>query len=314
METDPDILFKTNYVEEKVERLQDVLESNTTDIDGTSFGSLQELDEHIGRTVDDILERKRGDMSKVQYKTVKAFVHELERNNQNYLVAYSNKKRGWIMLGGASALFYAYDIGVHFKTPPTINIDSDLDFKFDEGVCFVHDFSSLFRRLRDQDIRDWAKVADDVWLIKLPRRYSKKEVERFRKLDRQLYDEIRNLVLPKNRYPDFFGMLVKNTSLTYNALNKMDGNMKEAIGRDLFKIAVVMMERYVDMSNGIVEILPTLEELRRNAIRISSLLSVMLEQRIVDKKTLSRLARLNVDIRTKIQQLRKENSKQKNAR
>lgn len=307
---DLDKLFKEHYDKKKVDEVQKVLDSAETarkkGLDERKI--LEKETKHI----EEIMEVKRGRMTKSEYRMVKAFGLAANQKNYKYLVLTPSMDREWLILGDNSAVVYAYKLGDKFKKRPNIMVDKDLNDKYQDGICFVHDMVSFLEKLRAVEMTEWARLeTGEVWLFKLPEACTEREMDKLRLLDKKLETEVRGLIMATNTYPDLYGMFRKNLVLVFNKAKKMSRAAQDVLGKDMLRCSEDLCTLYVKAMNGVIEEKGAFTKMWENSVELAGLIGVALECGEIDKKTLARLANLNVDMRTKIREVRKGLEKKK---
>ena len=307
---DLDKLFKKHYDAKKVKEVQGVLDS-------AEIARKKGLDERKildkkTKHIEEIMEVKHGQMTKSEYRMTKAFGLAANMKNLKYLILTPSRDRNWLVLGDNSAVIYAYKLGDKFKRRPTLMIDRDLNDKYKDGICFVHDMPSFLDKLRIVEITEWARLeTGEVWLFKLPKACTEREIDQLRLMDKKLETEVRGLVMATNTYPDLYGMFRKNLVLIFHKAKKMSGAAQSVLGKDMLRCSEDLCTLYVKAMNGVIEEKMAFAKMWENAVELAGLIGVALECGEIDKKTLARLANLNVDMRTKIREVRKGLEKKK---
>lgn len=262
------------------------------------------------KQIEKIMEIKKGSMTKSEYRMVKAFGVVANQKNYKYLVLTPSMDRNWLVFGDNSAVVYAYKLGDKFKKRPNLMVDRDLNDKYKDGVCFVHDMLSLLEKLKLAEVTEWARLEGEVWLFKLPKACTEREMDQLRLLDRKLETEVRGLVMATNTYPDLYGMFRKNMVLIFHKAKKMSRPAQSVLGKDMLRCSEDLSTLYVKAMNGVVEEKVAFTKMWENAVELAGLIGVALECGEMDKKTLARLANLNVDMRVKIREVRKKLEKE----
>ena len=172
-------------------------------------------------------------MPKQDIQSIKAIVFEAEKNNRNYIIAYSYKS-GWWRLGGTSALYYYYVLAPKIgHTTAKKTVDTDYYSKWPGGVVSFNGLQTLRDKLKKANVIEDHKENDKLIYFKLSHPITEDTIKHLHELDAAAFNEANQLLVPRLAYPNFYAELrelAKTITETVRKLNPVD--------REIFGLSV----------------------------------------------------------------------------
>ena len=198
--------------------------------------------------------------SYARYNERKKIVFEAEERNFEHLVLFlasdgdnPNQKKKFYIMGGNSAIIYAYDIAPRIGRKSVV-LRPDLDngyYKFKHGVTAVADLALLTEKLKEIGIeREPVKNNDLIVYFRLKRKYENEEIKALLKLHRDEVNEMNKILYTNVVFPDIHRQTMELRTVVYHKLIKMTRTDREILQEKILEPVFKVSDTYALMAHG----------------------------------------------------------------
>ena len=196
-----------------------------------------------------------------EYAKRKKVVYDFEQRNTKYLVLFlasdgnnPEKKQKFYLMGGNSAMIYAYDIAPRIgrKTPA---IRSDLDFtdeRFEDGMCSIMGIETLEDKLAGIGIHRDKKYdkKDLIIFFKLNHEYTKDDIKQMSKIRKNEIKKVNTTLFAKVIYPDVHKLILSLQASIYHKTMNISRDHREVLREQILGPMFTLANEYTLMAHG----------------------------------------------------------------
>ena len=200
-----------------------------------------------------------------RYNERKKIVFEAEERNFEHLVLFlasdvynPNTKKKFYIMGGNSAIIYAYDIAPRIGRK-NVMLRPDLDngyYKFKHGVTAVADLVLLTEKLQEIGIeRVPTKNNDLIVYFRLKRKYENAEIKSLLKVHRDEVKEMNKILYTNVVFPDIHRQTMELRTVVYHKMIKMARTDREILQDRILDPVFAISDAYTLMAHGDIEVI-----------------------------------------------------------
>ena len=206
--------------------------------------------------------RTRGEIKQdyARYNERKRKVFEAEETNFEHLILFlasdgenpNNKKKFYVM-GGNSAVIYAYDIAPRIgRKDVTLRPDFDNGFyKFKNGVTSISNLELLTEKLKEIGIeRLPAKGDGTIVAFRLNRKYEKSEIMALIEVRRDEVKEMNQILYTNVTFPDIHKQVMGLRTTLFRKLIRMSRTEREILQDKILEPVFEISDAYALMAHG----------------------------------------------------------------
>lgn len=240
-----------------------------------------------------------------RYNEVKKKIVELEASNVDSLYLFpasdhkTNKKKFYI-LGGASAIIYAHEIGPRIGKHPVLRRDMDNGTeKLHSGICSVQDLKGLEEKLSKIGIKQIAPPEgyEELIVFRLNRRYEQKELKNMLKAEQEDIEKLNKVLYANVLYPDVHKLVLDLKRVVPRKVKNMDKTYREVVGMKMIDTLEDIIEAYSQMTHGDIDELSGAETMLKGLSKMYAQTSLMNELEVWDVSSCARVGDIIAGIR-----------------
>lgn len=204
-----------------------------------------------------------------EYREIKAHAKKLETNNFRKLIAFpaeakprpgeerldknGEEKRVWYKLGNFSALCYVYELGPRMgKKNLRVRVDKDQHTTIMQYIVYINDLGALKANMKRLGYEVKKEYADGIVEFDLKTKYSKEDVKRWQRVEKEQQSRLNELILPKNVLPELGGQIVELTAVTLPRFKKMNKLYIDVAGMEVIRTPIEMEKLYHRYAGGLM--------------------------------------------------------------
>ena len=238
------------------------------------------------------------------YQNRKKFVYEKEKKNQDHLILFlasdgenPAKKQKFYILGGNSAIIYAYEIAARIGKK-RVNLRPDLDLgdcKFREGICLISDLELLAEKLKTIGI-ERAKIttndsSNKIVAFKLSRKYAQSEIRQMLKVHQEEVEKVNQLLYPTVLFPDIHQLILVLKKDTYHKVMRLDKTNREVLEDKIIMPIFRLGDLYTLMAHGDIDIKTAKEELLKTTHIMMDRVKLLQDLNLWDTATCAKIGK-----------------------
>lgn len=235
-----------------------------------------------------------------KYFDGKIVARKLEENNYGRIILFPSRdgedEDEWYKVGGNSVLFYKYYMGPRMGRKPVIRDDTDMQYRFKNGIAIVH-WGEKFM----EDVRRIGLVVQrsefGLIIADLDKKFSPKEAEEMQNREKNDKAKVQKMIIPKENFPDIYGLIRNLAQILPPKVKKMDGAYREVFGNSLLTAVAELYKIYFKMGNGRIEKSIALGGMLMQMDNVAAILAIADENKLFDLVTRVRIGETLVDLK-----------------
>lgn len=238
------------------------------------------------------------------YEQQKRIAILLEKTNNSHLIAFPsipNKdgKHEWYKLGGNSAYYYKYIIAPRLgKKPPTIHPDTDLNYRFRDGVVLIHWKSTLTDALTKLHYE--IKEESNLLIFNLNHTFAIEEIKKLKQLEKTNRENQNKLFRPKHADPSIYNIIIELSRIIPVKSQKIKPGFQTFYTPSLNQDLLTLRKVYQSYANGRLEKSSALQQLYSCVDSLSATLAILTDNNCLDITSQSRISRLLASLEVKL--------------
>jgi len=200
-------------------------------------------------------DRREEKEARKKYYDAKLIALTLEKQNRGRLILFpsvSKVEGEWYKMGGNSALFYLYYVAPRLKKKPKLRQDTDIKYRFKDGIIMVHWGDDFIKRM--EKIGFLAKKIDYGLVdVDLKTEFTVAEIKEMRGRAEEDEKRFREMVMPKENFPDVYGLIRKLAQVMLPKVKHLDINYRRVFGDYLVMKIMRLYEDYFRVANGVIK-------------------------------------------------------------
>ena len=195
------------------------------------------------------------DDGKRKYYDGKMVALTLEKENRDKLILFrsietkNSEPDEWYKMGGNSLLFYVYVVAPRLKKQPKIRKDTDMRYRFREGVVSVHWKDNFVKNMEKLGLV--AREGDlGMIIVDLGQTFSLSEIKTMREQAQTDRKKFQEMLMPKENFPDIYGQIRKLAQLLVPKVGHLKKRYQEVFGDRLIRRIMDLFEAYFRIANG----------------------------------------------------------------
>ncbi len=190
-----------------------------------------------------------------KYYDAKIVAMKLEQVNDSKLILFPSLNEGneqeWYKMGGNSALFYKNVIGPRMgRKDIKIRKDSDMNHRFTGGVTSVHWKQKFIEKMIQLGYERFEENELGILFFDLETKFSPNEIEGFREQEKRNKARVNQMVLPKNAYPELYGLFLQLARLLPPKIKRLHPAYRDMFQTEFITNLIKISKNYTRMANG----------------------------------------------------------------
>lgn len=234
-----------------------------------------------------------------KYYDGKLIALTLEKQNRNRLILFpsiSKQEGEWYKMGGNSALFYLYYIAPRTKKNPKIRQDTDIKYRFRDGVIMVHWGEGFIDRVEKLGLKV-EKIDYGLIVVQLDKEFTVAEIKELRERVANEKKRFYEMVMPKENLPDVYGLIRKLAQILVPKVKRLDAAYRGIFGERLLNMVMDIYEGYYRVANGMMTKAEGYQVLRGKVEDMSGMIMLADEVEWFDFTTRTRVGETLVDLK-----------------
>lgn len=238
------------------------------------------------------------------YERQKQLAMLLEKTNNSRLIAFPSipNKAGeyeWYKLGGNSAYYYKYIIAPRLgKKSPTIHLDSDLNYRFKDGVVLIHWKSTLTDALAKLHYK--LKEESNLLIFDLNHTFTIEEIKKLKQLEKTNQEKLSTLFRPKHADPSIYSIIIELSRIIPTKSQKIKPLFQTFYAPSLNQDLLALRRIYQSYANGRMEKQLAIQKFYTCLDNLNATLAILTDNNCLDLTSQSRLSRLLADLELKL--------------
>lgn len=217
-----------------------------------------------------------------RYYDAKIVAMKLEQVNNSKLILFPSVTEGeqeeWYKMGGNSALFYKNVIGPRMgRKNIKIRQDNDMNHRFSGGITSVHWKRKFIENMVKLGYEKFEENELGMLFFDLETKFTKNEIEGFREREKKDKDRINQMIVPKNLYPDLYGLFLQLAKLLPPKIKRMHPAYREMFQGEFIVNLMAISKNYTKMANGEIAKTSALGGITEAADNLLALLAIIAE-------------------------------------
>ena len=237
-----------------------------------------------------------------KYYDAKIVAMKLEQVNESKLILFpslnENGQQEWYKMGGNSALFYKNVIGPRMgKKNIKIRKDSDMNHRFSDGIASVHWKQKFTENMIRLGYEKFEENELGMLFFDLGTKFSKDEIEGFRNKEKKDKNKLNHMILPKNDYPDLYGLFLQLAKLLPPKIKRLHPAYREMFQDEFIVNLVTISKDYTKMANGEMVKNVALNGILDAVDNLLALLAIIVENGLFEVAECARLGEILTDLK-----------------
>ena len=237
-----------------------------------------------------------------KYYDAKIVAMKLEQVNDSKLILFPSVGEGevgeWYKMGGNSALFYKNIVGPRMgRKNIQIRRDADMNHRFRDGVVAVHWKQKFMEKMIKIGCEKFEENELGMLFFDLGMKYSKSEIEMYRDAEKLERDKLGQIIVPKNNYPDLYGIFLQLAKLVPPKVKRMHPAYREMFQKDLTVNLIMISKNYTKMANGDIDKKTALKNILDAVDNLLAVLAVVAENGLFGVAECARIGEILADLR-----------------
>lgn len=246
---------------------------------------------------------EEGRKQKEQYRKIKAFALEREKENWSKLFVIHEKKNWWKMVGH-SAVFFQYEVAKRAGMTTKLKEDTDYELKSEEGVINIKDVLELDDKLEKAGVQP-VDIKKEYRIYNIGKKYTEGDLERLQKQKELEWAKVNKIVLPKEMFPLLFADEKELLERIYFSTKLIEGYIRDIIGEPMIERAVENIREYSLMTNGKgMDTKKYLDMVEENVRWITSQITIIAELRLLEPERIFKMLKSAEAVRRNVEKCR----------
>lgn len=206
----------------------------------------------------------------------------------------------WYKIGGNSAYFYKYYVAPRLhKKPPTIHPDTDLNFRFKDGIISIHWIDQFIQKMASLGYA--YKQESDLYIFELNHVFTFREVDALKKQERNDKQRLNSLFRPKHPHPNLYGIILELSKLIPAKAKKLKDGFHHDFAPELNHHVIAIAQYYCKYANGCIDKITAKTHLKSELSDLNATLLILAENNCLDTTSQYRIGRLLNDLSNNIE-------------